>query len=81
MRYSNSISYEALKHVGAHAEKETKYKDIFEYLLLSFQTTAMFRMTTLQHLFHRKADNIREKSLKYTTSRNVSEICSENVHV
>ena len=44
----NSILYEALKHEGAHADRETKYKSIFEWLLLSFQTMAIFRMTMLQ---------------------------------
>ena len=38
-------SYEALKHVGAHAGKEAKYKIIFEYLLFGLQTMNMFRMT------------------------------------
>ena len=35
------------KPVGAHADKETKQKNIFEYLLLSFQTMAIFRMTVV----------------------------------
>ena len=38
--YSNSISYELLKHEGTHADKETKHKNIFEYVLLSFQMMA-----------------------------------------
>ena len=42
-----SISNEALKHEGAHADKETKHKNIFECLLLSFQTMPIFRRTML----------------------------------
>ena len=34
-----------MKYVGAHANKETKYKNIFEFLLLSFQTMAILPMT------------------------------------
>ena len=32
MCYSNSISYEALKLDGAHTDKETNDKNLFEYL-------------------------------------------------
>ena len=31
MCYSNSISYEALKCEGAHTDKETKHKNLFEF--------------------------------------------------
>ena len=41
---------EALKHEGAHADKETKHENIFQHLLLSFQTMAIFLMTTVQQL-------------------------------
>ena len=38
---------ETLKHEGTHADKETKQKNIVEYLFLSLQTMAIFRMTMM----------------------------------
>ena len=32
-------------HVGAQADEGTKHKNIFEYILLSFQAMTIFRMT------------------------------------
>ena len=45
VRFSNSFSCEALRHEGAHADKETQYKEIFQYPLLSSQTITIFSRT------------------------------------
>ena len=46
MHFSNSTSCElVLKHEGANADKDSKYKKIFQYPLLSFQIMAIFQMT------------------------------------
>ena len=50
VRFSDAISYEALKHEGADADKETRHKKIFQYPLLSFQTMAIFQMTMMKDI-------------------------------
>ena len=42
VRYSISILFEASERKGAHADKETKHINIFEYLQFGFQTKRCF---------------------------------------
>ena len=42
VRYSNSIPYEALKHLGVHVDKETEHKNILEYRLLVILENSYF---------------------------------------
>ena len=70
MQYSDLISHEALKHEGAHVDRQKRKLSTNEYLSLSFQIMASFRVIMISlkafHFTNNQVElNLNSRSFKH----------------